>query len=381
MRVLFFSDQGPSFFPFIRNEIEGLIKGNDLMYICAVDTGKQVIDGLDLRLIPHNIYDLKSKIGWRLEKLNLSLNLHKKKFSRQLTETIEKFDPDIIHCQFGYEALKLIDNFDNHRNLPIVITFRGYDASVKLRSSIYRKRLRELLTRSDVMAIFVCHALRENMIGLGVNPSQSEILYSGTKASFFKRSKSYPGSPPFVFTQVASFSEKKGHNITLRAFAKMIGKMPFLDARLILAGEGKMLEATKSLSRQLGITEKVEFPGRLSPEEVRDLLEKTHVFVHHSLTTRKGDMEGIPNSLMEAMSMELPVVTTHHSGIPELVADPENGFLVEEGDIDNFSLKMYEALNLGLLPRNRDKVKSQFEFDDHSVKLLNIYHKLVPESV
>jgi colanic acid/amylovoran biosynthesis glycosyltransferase len=88
-------------------------------------------------------------------------------------------------------------------------------------------------------------------------------------------------------------------------------------------------------------------------------------------------MEGIPNSLIEAMSMELPVVSTRHSGIPELVEETINGFLVEERDIDDFSQKMYDAVSLNRLPRNREKVRQSFEMNLHNIKLNEFYHSIL----
>ena len=62
------------------------------------------------------------------------------------------------------------------------------------------------------------------------------------------------------------------------------------------------------------------------------ILESVHILLAPSVTSRDGDQEGIPVSLMEAMAMGLPIVSTQHSGIPELIENGVSGFLVPERD-------------------------------------------------
>ncbi len=67
---------------------------------------------------------------------------------------------------------------------------------------------------------------------------------------------------------------------------------------------------------------------------------QAHIMVQHSVETASGDMEGLPVSLTEAAAMGLPIVATRHSGIPEIVVDGVNGFLVEEHDIEGMATRM-----------------------------------------
>ena len=75
----------------------------------------------------------------------------------------------------------------------------------------------------------------------------------------------------------------------------------------------------------LGLGEKVSFAGFLSEDALRDLYHSAHVFVHPSQITEDQNQEGIPNSMLEAMSTGLPVLATHHGGIPEAVNDGAAG--------------------------------------------------------
>jgi colanic acid/amylovoran biosynthesis glycosyltransferase len=128
-------------------------------------------------------------------------------------------------------------------------------------------------------------------------------------------------------------TEKKGHRYTLKAFAGLMARRPGLAAHLDMIGNGPQLEEMRDLVEQLGLAAHATVHGGLPHDQVRDLLNQANVFVLPSVTAADGDMEGIPVSIMEAMAMGLPIVSTRHSGIPELVADGISGLLVAEHDI------------------------------------------------
>ena len=102
----------------------------------------------------------------------------------------------------------------------------------------------------------------------------------------------------------------------------------------------------------------------------------TDVFVHHSITGDNGAQEGIPNAVAEAMAMELPVISTFHAGIPELVENNVNGFLIKEKDIENYVHCMQEIIKWDYLPTNRTLIESRFSIQSHIKNLLNIYENI-----
>ncbi|MEJ7892822.1 MAG: glycosyltransferase family 4 protein [Solirubrobacteraceae bacterium] len=87
------------------------------------------------------------------------------------------------------------------------------------------------------------------------------------------------------------------------------------------------------LAAELGLADRVHFPGSLTEEQVRDRLGGGDVFVLASVVAADGQMEGIPVALMEALACGVPVVATRLSGIPELVVDGETGLLAEPSDV------------------------------------------------
>ena len=135
---------------------------------------------------------------------------------------------------------------------------------------------------------------------------------------------------PAEHADVGRFVAKKGPLITLEAFAEAASTRP--DLHLVMVGEGPLLQAARVRANELGVAGRVRFKRVCSPEQIADLMRQSRAFVQHSIKGPDGDQEGSPVAVIEAQMIGLPVVATHHGGIPEVVIDGETGLLVEEGD-------------------------------------------------
>ncbi len=133
------------------------------------------------------------------------------------------------------------------------------------------------------------------------------------------------------FISVCRLVEKKGLEFALRAIAHV--KESFqANATYTIIGDGPLRAQLESLSESLGLSQCVQFAGWKSHGETLDALNASHILIAPSVTATDGDMEGIPVSIMEAMASGLPVISTFHSGIPELIEDGVSGVLVKERD-------------------------------------------------
>jgi glycosyltransferase involved in cell wall biosynthesis len=99
------------------------------------------------------------------------------------------------------------------------------------------------------------------------------------------------------------------------------------------------------MARKLGISAKIKFLGEQPHAVVRDVMATASVYVQHSVTADDGDMEGLPNSILEAMACGLPVVSTWHSGIPEAVVHGTTGLLVPEHDVEAMAVAIVELFD------------------------------------
>jgi len=234
------------------------------------------------------------------------------------------------------------------------------------------KRYKELFEDKRAHPLFVSEALYNRVKVKGAIPDKKRILHCGIDTSQFSRQNQQSNGK--VFLQVSSFVGKKGHSYTLKAFSQFLSRVTNPEAyKLILAGGGVYHKKMKELAKKLNLTEQVEFPGWVTHDEGKALMEKADFFVHHSVTLKNGDQEGIPTAIMEAMAMELPVISTYHSGIPELVEDGVNGYLVKERDVDTYAQRMQDILSWGYKSENRAKIQDLFEWRQHAEQLIGFY--------
>jgi glycosyltransferase involved in cell wall biosynthesis len=178
-----------------------------------------------------------------------------------------------------------------------------------------------------------------------------------------------------VVVTVSRFHWKKSLPTALMAVALLRRDCP--DVRYVLVGDGKLEERTELAFHvhDLGIAEHVEFHGPASAEEVRELLAQASVFVLPSVS------EGLPNSVLEAMAMEVPVVVTDAGGMPEAVADGVEGFVVPRRDYRALAEKIETLLrNPGLAremgKRGRERVLRQFTLERQTETFLQVYQEL-----
>jgi len=234
-----------------------------------------------------------------------------------------------ILCEFGPEAVALAP-VANALNLPVFSYFRGYDASKDLRKPRNVTALRQTMPRlAGVFA--VSQFLLDNLARHGISHPRSHVIPSGVATGRFLPGGKHPGS----FLAVGRLIDKKAPDITLRAF--LAGAADHPQAVLDIVGDGPMLEPLRAMVAASGIGTRVRLHGALPHDQVREMLARAQVFVQHSLTDVKGNTEGLPTVIQEALSAGCIVLSTRHAGIPEAVIEGETGYLVEERDEAGFA--------------------------------------------
>ena len=122
----------------------------------------------------------------------------------------------------------------------------------------------------------------------------------------------------------------------------------------------------------MGLQDKVEFLGWQKQEKVVALLKTAHILLAPSVTASDGDQEGIPVIIMEAMAIGVPVVSTYHSGIPELVVDGKSGFLAKERDSEGLAVKMKAIIEDGQSAKAMVEEARKTVSDNFNKSILNI---------
>lgn len=244
---------------------------------------------------------------------------------------------DVILVEYGTHAHNL-RSLLKVSGLPIIVHFHGYDASIHdviARCGNYK----DVFSLASKL-VAVSKPMKEMLIELGFN--QGNIVHTPCAAnpSFENIQPKYSKKQ---FIGIGRFTDKKAPYYTILAFNKVAKKHP--DARLLMAGDGVLLNTCKNLVKQFGLENQVEFLGVITPEKYQELLGESLALVQHSITAENGDMEGTPVAIMEASVAGLPVISTKHAGIPDVIEHGVTGLLCEEHDVSAMANNMLRVLN------------------------------------
>ncbi|MBW3580119.1 MAG: glycosyltransferase family 4 protein [Actinobacteria bacterium] len=174
-----------------------------------------------------------------------------------------------------------------------------------------------------------------------------------------------------VVGSIAAFVPVKGHVGLLESLAQARRSVPDLHA--VLAGEGPSRRQVAERAEALGLAGVAHLPGSVDPFAT---LAGFDVFVSASTT------EGLPLSVLEAMSQGLPVVATAVGAVPEAVVDGETGFLVAPGDVDGLAQRVVEVLADPVLARRlgeagRRRFEARHRLDDMVAAFQGLYHEVL----
>jgi len=286
---------------------------------------------------------------------------------------------DIVHAQFGpfgLYALKLLEV--GAIEGVLVTSFRGYDATQNLRAD--PRRYAELF-RMGQLFLPVSDYLARRLVEAGCDPSKIHVLHSGIDCVKFKYTESRCAEKqPTRMVSIGRLVEKKGVTYALKAVAQVIasGRAVVYD----IVGDGPLRIEIERLIEQFGVGTQVRLHDWMSHQEIVAMMEASHILLAPSVTAEDGDEEGIPNVVKEAMAVGLPVVSTLHAGIPELVIDGESGFLVPERNVDALAERIiflcdHPEIWPQLSRAARLRVEAEFDIGRLSVDLVGLYEVLI----
>lgn len=288
----------------------------------------------------------------------------------------------ILHVHFGYHGIKLI-GLKKQLNVPMVCSFYGNDVYKWPNQKKYRAGLQKLFKEADQILALGPY-MQDHLCKLGCPDQKIVIQHLGVSVDQIKyKPRKYHGSEPIRFLMASSFVKKKGIDIVLNALY-FIGKDT--DFQVDIIGDGYLKNDLMQLVRELKLEERVTFHGYQPYSYFIDLSYHCHIFLQASKTAENGDKEGTPMSLVDAMATGMPVISTYHSDIPEIVINSKNGFLAVENNIKDFTNAVLKILNnisnLEKFSQNaRKHIEEYFNSKIQAIKLEEIYNKLISNNI
>jgi glycosyltransferase involved in cell wall biosynthesis len=286
---------------------------------------------------------------------------------RALAQHLRRTGVDVVHGCFANNSATVAMLTARLAGLPFTFECHAHDLFVDLRYADEK-----VAAASCVFSISDYN--RRHLVGeLGCDPGKVVIRRVPILQSFCDSIDAGDRTPGLVVS-VARLHAIKGFDVALDAFARVAATVP--QARYVIVGEGELRAELEGQARRLGIADRVHFAGSHTNQETLRLVRRARAFVLPSRIGPDGDRDGIPTSMIEAMYLRTPAVSTRVSGIPELVDDGIDGFLAEPEDAAAVGdclqrLLTDDELSKRLGEAARTKVIERFDVDRNVQVLLD----------
>ncbi len=407
MKIAFIVGQFPALSQtFILNQITGLIDRGHEVDIYANHPGndpKVHEDVEKYNLLNHTFYlTMPANKFLRLLKgmYLIITNFHKKPMALLKTLNIFKFREkslrilyvivpflnkspyDVVHCHFGPNGntgvfLKDVGLFKG----KVITSFYGYDISRYIREQ--GEDVYDYLFSKGDLFLALSNRMKEELIKLGCKKQKIVVHRLGVDISRFNFSpRKLKNNGKENLLTIARLVEKKGVQYGVQAVAEVLKKHPNIEYKIV--GDGLLKGDIASLINELNISDNVQLIGWRRQEEIVELLKETDILLAPSVTAQDGDQEGTPTVLMEALAQGIPVISTYHSGIPELVTDGVSGFLVPERDTNTLAERLmylieHQEIWSEMGKAGRKYVEKNYDVNKLNDRLVELYLRLLNE--
>jgi colanic acid/amylovoran biosynthesis glycosyltransferase len=279
------------------------------------------------------------------------LKLINKNDVEEIGKFIEEHKVRLLHFHYGTDTGIYLP-FLKKNKLPTIVSFYGYDCSSfpKYLFGYGKKYLQNRVFPYATKILAMSPDMKNDLLKIGCPPEKIIVHHHGNDVKRFYLERNYINEKATVnFLIISELVTKKGHLFLMESFKKAHEKNP--NIMLTIIGDGVCKEKILNYISSQKLADFIRFEGSVvyKSEKHLDYLKNHDVFVHPSITDTKGDKEGIPGAIIEAMASGLPVISTFHGGIPYIIKSDERGLLVNENDTSALTeaiLKLAESESL-----------------------------------
>jgi len=301
-----------------------------------------------------------------------------------------KDKPNLVHAHFGpsgYSFLKLKKIF----KLPLITTFYGYDLSLLPNQHLeWKKKYIKLFQEGELFLVEGNH-MKKCLIELGCPKEKIVVQHLGIDLEQIKFIPRKLGEDKEIRILIsASFREKKGIPYAVEAFGRVKQLHPKLRLKLTIIGDSGGSPAEEVEKKKIiNIIQKYNLKDFVTmlgyqpyPVFLRELY-KHHIFLHPSINASNGDTEGgAPVSIIEASASGMPILSTTHCDIPEVVTNGESGFLVPERNVNALAERLEFLINNQALwekiaLNGRKHIEKNYDVKKQVQRLEEIYNKVL----
>ena len=289
---------------------------------------------------------------------------------------------DVVHCHFGGQGLVGLELLEQGVITgKLVTSIRGADITSSLQE---HPGLYDQLVKKGDLFLPISEFFKDKLVAEGCDPKKIAVLRDGIDLDrfTFKSRTRAPGEPTRLLF-IGRLEAKKGVFMATQAVAEALkcGRKLVFD----VVGDGALRVELEAFIRVQGIGEHVRLYGWQSQDQVLEHLKNAHILVAPSVTAPNGDQEGIPNTVKEGMAVGLPVLSTVHSGIPELVEDGVSGYLVAENDVTALTNRLVCLVDQperwpSMGRAGRAKIKADYDIETLNDDLADLYEGLLVPS-
>lgn len=300
--------------------------------------------------------------------------------TRYFENIIKENNVKLLHAHFGTEGVRYL-KLKKNLNLSMITTFYGFDVSMIPRIPYWKKRYVQLFQEGDLF-LTEGNNMKNELIKLGCPKDKIIVQHLGVDLNTFNFiPRTLPEDGNITILIAGSFREKKGIPYAIQAFAKVKKEHP--DIQLRILGDGPMRDQIESLIADLGVSCSVTLLGYQPHDVFLNEAENAHIFMLPSITAQNGDTEGgAPVAILEAQATGLPVISSYHADIPEVVVDGKSALLAPERDVETLAKHLEYLVEhpdvWGAMGRaGREHVEQEYDVMVQVGKLEEIYDRFI----